>query len=293
MKLWSALSIDLIKNAKVSDAYRLFVISLTTNKDNISHISLSQLSSYCGDTINAYKVRKNTKKDGSDATIPCFTKRVNKLPDIQVKTIWVSKEKGSEKSESVYFFAKPKQYRRVKREFMDLNLSNRLKGVLLKLFCFTNKCSNIVALSVDELAKEFDTHKRTITRYLDELESQHLIKRENGLIYLTVDSFIIDGQKSFEELTKYFDDLLDSYNRLPEWKKGVMPKELCLYKHLKETNYEEVTDKVAVLCSLQSGMAFIKEQRKEAAEKATAAKKEMKDKMAKKVMEETHNQLAI
>lgn len=184
------------------DIYRYFVLSLTAKRDDTTDTTLKQLADFVGEKESAY----HSGSSGKNKKLSLNDRFRNSGV---FKDIILSKK---EKSRNLYVFPKAEKgnYRRIKKEFRNIDLSIKLKGYLLQLFCLTDPHSLLVARSKNNIAKTLHMANSTVTSYNQILIEEDLLEEIKEGFKLKLNAhFIIDepkNQKSGNNLCEYSDD---------------------------------------------------------------------------------------
>lgn len=184
------------------DIYRYFVLSLTAKRDDTTDTTLKQLADFVGEKESAY----HSGNSGKNKKLSLNDRFRNSGA---FKDIILSKK---EKSRNLYVFPKAEKgnYRRIKKEFRNIDLSIKLKGYLLQLFCLTDPHSLLVARSKNNIAKTLHMANSTVTSYNQILIEEDLLEEIKEGFKLKLNAhFIIDepkNQKSENNLYEYSDD---------------------------------------------------------------------------------------
>lgn len=220
-----------------SDVYRFYVLSLTADKTTLqTDTTLEQLATFIGEKVTAYK--GNSKSNS-------FTDRLRESGEVKIETTY-DKSINSDKtvSRNTYTFKSPviNQYRRISRSLIELDLSIKLKGYIIKLFSITNPHSYIIEKSQNELAKLLKMDKQTIKKYNEELINAGFLENTEKGLLLKIDSLIIDKPnripKEVQAIFNAFDQIIKSKidNEIE------LSKSEAIYLSAKKDNFEQIYD---------------------------------------------------
>lgn len=166
---------SLIEHFGCSDVYRLFILSLTTDRELKTDTTLDQLADFVGEKVTAYNGNNKSKS---------FTDRLRESTEVKVVTAdGKSYKNGNKVTRNTYTFKEPipTKYRRISKTLINLDLPIKLKGYIIKLFSVTEPHSYIISRSVNELEKMLKMGKATIKKYNEELIAKDLLeKTDNG-----------------------------------------------------------------------------------------------------------------
>lgn len=205
-KLWTIINNIVASKLGCSDLYRFFVLLLTTDKELKTDTTLEQLASFIGEKDTAYKGGKATKS---------FTDRLRESGEVKLRLFSSKSYKtGKEVSRLEYTFNPPipTQYRRIHKSLIDLPISNKLKGYIIKLFSVCEPYSNLIKISQNKMVQQINMSKKTIKDYNAKLEALGLLEQvEEKFLRLKVDCLIIDEPKPLTNENKEFLEDLESF----------------------------------------------------------------------------------
>lgn len=235
-KSYTIMNNSLINQFNCSDVYRLFVLSLTTDRELKTDTTLDQLADFVGEKATAYKGNNKSKS---------FTDKLRECSEIDVKTEdGISFKNGNRVTRNIYTFKEPvpTMYRRISKTLIDLEISIKLKGYIIKLFSVSEPHSYKIEKSINELEKLLKMGKPTIKKYNEELILLGLLQTtDNGWI-LNVEALILDEPKKIPaNVQKIFDSIelqIESFRSL-----GLsLTKEQVIYLNAKKTGFKSITD---------------------------------------------------
>lgn len=235
-KSYTIMNNSLINHFNCSDVYRLFVLSLTTDRELKTDTTLDQLADFVGEKATAYKGNNKSKS---------FTDKLRECNEIDVKTEdGISFKNGNRVTRNIYTFKEPvpTMYRRISKTLIDLDISIKLKGYIIKLFSVSESHSYTISKSINELEKLLKMGKTTIKKYNEELISLGLLQTTDNGWLLNVEALIIDNPKKIPtEAQKIFDSIelqIQSFKSL-----GLsLTKEQAIYLNAKKSGFKSITD---------------------------------------------------
>ena len=186
----------------LADIYRIFVLSLTTDKiTGITDTIINQLAELVGES------KFNYQNENS------FTDKLRNSTDVDVNTVLYREDvTNSPIKRNYYTFRKPvnsEPFRMIHRELYDVDLTIKIKGYLIRLFSAAVTETLFVGYSQRELAKLLHISPNTIRSYNKELS-------EKGLILELKKGFLLTcpGFRPIEKLTEASKTLLAQYHQL-------------------------------------------------------------------------------
>lgn len=253
-KDYTVLNNVLVQSLGCTDAYRAYVLALTTDKRMLdTDTTIEQLAFFVGESSDNYKSGSRNKSFN------------DKLKATNEVTLMPFRANGHDRNR--YIFNQPTygEYRRIGRVFYDKwnhHPQKELLGFILKLFSVAEPHSYLITKSVRQLEKLIHMGHNTITKYMGQLEELGLLQPiEDGWL-LKVDGLILDqpGQKRIKELILSLDSTLASHSN----SKDPLPRYLRAYQFYKDKNFEGVKNLENLLITLSYGMAkYPKRQKKD------------------------------
>ncbi len=161
---------SLISNFGCSDVYRLFILSLTTDRELKTDTTLDQLADFVGEKVTAYNGNNKSKS---------FTDKLRESKEVRVDSEdGISYKNGNRVTRNTYTFKEPvpTQYRRISKTLINIDLSIKLKGYIIKLFSVAESHSYNINKSLNELEKMLKMGKATIKKYNEELIAKDLLE---------------------------------------------------------------------------------------------------------------------
>lgn len=243
-KEYTVLNNALVQNLGCSDAYRAYVLALTSDKKMLeTDTTIEQLATFVGESSNNYKGGSRNKSFN------------DKLKATNEVTLVPSRANGRDRNK--YVFNQPPYggYRRISRQFYDKwnHLPQKeLLGFILKLFSVAEPHSFLINKSVRQLEKLIHMGHTTIKKYMEQLKDLGLLQPIEDGWELKVEGLITDqpGQKRIKELIDSLDMSLASY----ENSKELMPAYLRTYLFYRDKNFEGVKNLGNLLITLSYGM---------------------------------------
>ena len=254
-KEYTVLNNNLVQSLGCSDAYRAYVLALTTDKKTLeTDTTIEQLATFVGESSSNY-IKGSRNKSFND-----------KLKATNEVTIIPFKANGRDRNKYVFNQPPSGGYIRISRKFYDdwNHLSEKaLLGFILKLFSVAEPHSLFVIKNMRKLEKLIHMGHATIRKYMKQLELLGLLQPiENGW-ELKIEGLIIDqpGQKAIRELINLLDRLYASH----EDRKELMPAYLKEYEYYRNRNFEGVENLGNLLVTLSCGMTrYPKKEKKQA-----------------------------
>lgn len=246
-KTYTAIDSGLIQTLRCSDAYRVFVLSLITDRKELTtDTTIKQLSSIIGESEHNYQGGKRSIS---------FNDKLRATKKIELSSVRIAN-----KNRTVYKFLPLVigNYIRVNRILYDEyngKLPIELLGFILKLFSVANPHSYTISKSMRELSRLIHMSNKTINEYLNRLVSEGLIEQKQDGWHLNVKGLIIDKPraKKISEMKTIMDNWLDSWERKNKDNEK-MPRCLKVYKYYREKNFENVNDEYSLLKNLICGL---------------------------------------
>lgn len=244
-KAYTVLNNALVQKLGCADAYRAYVLALTTDKRTLeTDTTIEQLATFVNESPNNYKGGSRSMSFN------------DKLKASQEVTLIPFRANGHNRNRYVFNQPSYGAYRRIGREFYDKwnHLPQKeLLGFILKLFSATEPHSNLVTKSVRQLEKLIHMGHSTINKYMVQLEELGLLQPIEDGWQIKLEGLIIDqpGQKRIKELMDSLESSVASY----DGPKELMPRYLKTYLFYKSKNFEGVNNLGNLLTILSYGMA--------------------------------------
>ncbi len=246
-KTYTAIDSGLIQILRCSDAYRVFVLSLTADRKELTtDTTIKQLSSIIGESEHNYQGGKRSLS---------FNDKLRATDRIKLSSFRIAN-----RNRTVYKFMPliNGNYIMVNRILFDEyndRLPIELLGFILKLFSAANPHSYTISKSSRELSRLIHMSNKTINEYLNRLVSEGLVEQTQDGWLLNVRGLIIDRPhaKEISEMKTSMDKWLDSWERKNKDNEK-MPGCLKVYKYYREKNFENVKDEYSLLKNLISGL---------------------------------------
>lgn len=252
-KDYTVLNNALVQSLGCSDAYRAYVLSLTTDKRTLeTDTTVDQLALFVGESSNNYKGGSRSRSFN------------DKLKATNEVTLIPFRANGHDRNR--YMFNQPTygSYRRISRLFYDKwnhCLRKELLGFILKLFSVAEPHSYLITKSIRQLERLIHMGHATIKKYMKQLEELGLLQPIEDAWLLKVDGLIIDepGQKKIKELILSLDNTLASHldSNAP------LPRYLKAYQFYKNKNFEGVDNLGNLLITFSYGMVRYPKKQKE------------------------------
>lgn len=188
-KDYTVINCSVAPNLSSPDMYRYFVLSLTAKRDNTTDTTLKQLADFVGEKESAY--HSGGSKDNKKLSLNERFRNSGAFKDIILSR--------KEKSRNLYVFPKAEKgnYRRIKKEFRNIDLPIKLKGYLLQLFCLTEPHSLLVARTVNNIANTLGMAHSTVKLYNQILIEKDLLEETKEGFKLKLGAhFILDEPKN-------------------------------------------------------------------------------------------------
>jgi hypothetical protein len=171
-KSYTIMNNDLIAHFSCPDVYRLYVLSLTTDRELKTDTTLEQLANFVGESVHNLRGGIRSKS---------FPDKLRESSFVDVVTVdGKSYSNGNRITRNIYTFKEPipTQYRRITRGLFDIELPTKLKGYIIKLFSITNPHSYIIEKTINEIEKLLRMDKKTIKKYNEELEELNFLVKD-------------------------------------------------------------------------------------------------------------------
>jgi hypothetical protein len=228
---------SLIQHFSPPDVYRLYILSLTTDRELKTDTTLDQLAGFVGEKVTAYNGNNKSKS---------FTDKLRASNDVSVITKdGISYKNGNKVTRNTYTFKEPvpTQYRRISKGLYSLDLSVKLKGYILKLFSVAEPHSLLITKSAREIESTIHVSRATIKKYNEILIAKGLLETTEDGLLLKVEALILDKpeDKMNERIAQIFkekDMIINSKldNDIP------LNKNEACYLAAKKDNFSKITN---------------------------------------------------
>lgn len=244
---------SLIAHFSCPDVYRLYVLSLTTDRELKTDTTLDQLANFIGEKASAYNGGKSGKYN-----VLSFTDRIRGSGDVIVETERRSSLDGTKSVQrNIYKFKQPipTKYTRLTKGLFFLDLDIKLKGYVIKLFSITKQQTYLIDKSLREMETLLKMSKNTIKKYNDILEKEGLLETTSEGLLLKIDSLIIDSPNNDDKAKK----MLSDFNAIITFKQdqGIqLNKQEIIYLRAKKDDFKEIKNLESWSYWLISGVPF-------------------------------------
>jgi DNA-binding Lrp family transcriptional regulator len=229
-----------IQKLNCLDVYRYFCVSLTAIKGE-TNITYEQIEILMGKDEEHIAV-SSYKSSGKQKS---FADKMNELDEVTVTKEYSKTPNNGIVRRNIYrinYSTEHKLFRMPEKELLLVDLEPKLKGYILKLFSVCNVNTLIINMTQKDLCELINLSPATVNKY-------NKILFEKGYLVDLGDCFKINiagiapiVDKKYEEQVrineKFLETLLDA---------EYMSKGIEVYKKLKETNFDGVRDKLAIL----------------------------------------------
>ncbi len=234
-----------------ADLYRFFILSLTADKDTFkTDTTLDQLANFVGESRRNYDSGKISTS---------FTDRLIKSNEVELEYIRTKSLKDNrEVKRIIYTFKKPipYKYRRIGRDFMNLDLNIKLKGYLLKLFALANTHSLDVEYSVSAISRELKMAKATVNKYNNELIEKGLLSLDGNKFVLHIESFLIDMPRGQTVKTELLIQQVENVISIIKESKLPLPKSYMQYLAAKKNKFKDIRNMEYFMSYVIAGVPF-------------------------------------
>lgn len=177
-KNYTVMNNTLIAQLSCIDTYRTFVLSLTADKTTYTtDTTLEQLAFLCDETIENYKQQK--VKGYKKVSFPDKLRETNL---VTVETI----VKGVNGNRNIYTFKQPlkdETFRMIGKELYHLDIDNKIKGYLIKLYSIANTNTLLINKPIREIKELINMGNSTFKKYNDILIKKGYLKvTDKGLL---------------------------------------------------------------------------------------------------------------
>ena len=252
-KGYTIMNNSLIEHFSCPDVYRLYILSLTTDRELKTDTTLEQLAAFVGEKPTAYKGGKTDKYKSLS-----FTERLKASGEVIVETERRSSINGDKSVQrNIYTFKKPvaTKYTRLAKGLYFLDLDIKGKGYIIKLCSITTPRTFKIDKSLREMEKLLKMSKNTIKKYNEIIEKAGLLEiTEDGML-LKIDSLIIDSPKS-EEKAK---EMLNDFDTIVTFKQdqGIQLNiQEMIFLKAKKSDFKEIKNIESWSYWLASGVPF-------------------------------------
>jgi hypothetical protein len=227
-KTYANMNSELINKLEVSNVYRAYILSLTTDKEDKTDTTHEQLASFVNDSCKDSKETINTYKGKLNAALT------------DTNLVVVDTDRKGRVSRNTYKFVKGETFRNIGSEFYNVELTIKLKGYMIKLFNICNLNTLTVGLSKNEIYKLIGVTKSTQNKYNEELiQRGFLIETADGLQIDCPGMRAVDYKvKVSEETAEY---LQQAYN--------------VIISHVKALKHEGKITRKVLDAALKAGLA--------------------------------------
>jgi hypothetical protein len=183
MKNYTTIENRVSKILSSADTYRYTCLTFTPRKEE-------------GYTNSTYK-QIGLYTNESEYTVREFIKRLKCTDIVLIKT-----KNTTDKRRNHYYIEQPVvDFRMVKKELLELDISVQLKGFMIQLFTIAVNNTLVVNLSINKIVKLIKISKPTAIKYLRELlKMEHITKTENG--YKLCSKYFTTGKEKQLEIIK-------------------------------------------------------------------------------------------
>lgn len=262
-KAYTVINCSVATSLGSPDVYRFFVLSLTADRDNFTDTTLEQLADFTGEKVTAYKggICGGKKRES-------LTERFKSSNEFESITSEkeISNLSGKVVSRNHYVFRKAETgyYRRISKEFRELDLPIKLKGYLLQLFCLTEPHCLLVKKTCNMIAVTLKMAHNTVRSYNQILEGAGLLEMTEEGFLLKSDAFIIDDPARIlkPEYQEYIDwmEHVDIPGRIEEAERKRQPVQLTdrerMYLNYKEKDFKGIRNKNNFMHYCMTGLRY-------------------------------------
>lgn len=250
-KGYTTMNISAAYTLSCPDLYRFFVLSLTTDKKTLkTDTTLDQLASFVGESRRNYDSGKiNT----------ALTDRLAESGEVKIEHIRAkSLKENKEVNRIIYTFkeAIPTKYRRISRDFINLDLSIKLKGYLLKLFALADAHSYHISYSATAIAKEFKMAKVTVSKYNNELINKGFLSLNGTGFDLHIESFLIDMPKGQSVEVELLIQKVENVISIMKESDVQLPRSYMQYLAAKKDNFKKIRNMEYFMNYVISGVPY-------------------------------------
>lgn len=240
LKNYTVMTTKSIQQLNCLDTYRYFCVSLTAIKGE-TNITYEQIEILIGKDEENIAV-SSYKSSGKQKS---FADKMNELDEVTVTKEYSKTPNNGIVRRNIYrinYSTENKLFRMPEKELLLVDLEPKLKGYILKLFSVCNVNTLIIDMTQKDLCSLINVSPATVSKY-------NKILFEKGYLVDLGDCFKINipgispiVDKKYQEQVKINEDLLETYLEAEYSSRGVE-----VYKKLKESNFDGVRDKLAIL----------------------------------------------
>ena len=257
-KSYTTMNISAAYTLSCPDLYRFFVLSLTTDKETLkTDTTLDQLAMFVGEKPTAYYGGK---------TSTSLTQRLAKSGEVNIEHIRAkSLKENKEVNRIIYTFKEviPTKYRRISRDFVNLDLSVKLKGYLLKLFALADAHSYHINYSATAIAKDLKMAKVTVGKYNDELINRGFLSLDGSGFNLHIESFLIDMPKDQSAKVELMIQNVENVISMMNESEIQLPKSYMQYLAAKKDNFKKIRNMEYFMQFVISGVPYKSKEKEE------------------------------
>lgn len=250
-KAYTTMNISAAYTLSCPDLYRFFVLSLTTDKETLkTDTTLEQLVNFVGEKATAYYGGK---------TSTAFTTRLAESGEVELEHIRSkSLKENKEVQRIIYTFkeAIPTKYRRISRDFINLDLSIKLKGYLLKLFALTDAHSYHINYSMTAIASTLKMAKVTVKKYNEELINKGFLSLNGSGFDLHIESFLIDMPKGQSVEVELLIQKVENVILMMKETEVQLPRSHMQYLAAKKDNFKKIRNMEYFMNYVISGVPY-------------------------------------
>lgn len=252
-KSYTIMNNSLIAHFSCSDVYRLYVLSLTTDRDLKTDTTLDQLAAFVGEKPTAYKGGKS-----GEYKVQSFTERLKDSGEVGVETERRSSIDGKKSVQrNIYTFKVPvpSKYTRLTKGLFFLDLDIKVKGYIIKLFSITKQQTFLIDKSQREMEKLLKMSKNTIKKYNEILEKAGLLEVTKDGLLLKIDSLLIDAPNNDTKSKKMLEEFGDivAYKQQNGYE---LNKQEIMYLKAKKDNFKGINNLEGWTYWLITGVPF-------------------------------------
>lgn len=193
MKNYTTILNNITSKLDAGDTYRFTCLTFTPRKEGYTDCTFKQLAEY----INPFIPE-------SIETVKSFVTRLKKKEIIKIEEVWINGKRRNK-----YYIVNPaSNFKMIKKELLEVDLSVQLKGFMIQLFSITVNNTYEVNLPISKIVTLIKTSKPTAIKYMRELiEGGYITETPNG--YKLSNKYFDIGACMFDKIIKEIEDSIE------------------------------------------------------------------------------------
>lgn len=254
LKKYTVMNNKSVQKLNCLDVYRYFCVSLTAIKGT-TDITYEQIERLIGkkDKVSVSSYKSSSKQIS-------FADKMNELEEVTVTKEYVKTPCKGLVKRNIYkidYSTEGKTFRMPEKTLLFIDLDPKLKGYLLKLYSVCEIHTLLVCMTQKDLSELINVAPATIKKYNKELFDKGYLTDMGEGFKISIDGLNPLKNKKYQEMVDKYIETLEILLEVRSEEKGVQ-----IYKKLKESNFEGIRDKLAILHYCVTGCKYISEKDK-------------------------------